>query len=84
MDITPENALSVQHAEWLSHPVTRQMLQILDKQRENTVGIMSKNSGSSESPDTWFRLQAGNVRTLDTVRIWITNTEQFINLLNNK
>lgn len=83
MEITPENAISYQHAEWLNHPVTIQMLQIFKKQREHIVDSMATSSGITGIEAEWFRTQASNIKTLDTVKKWITDTEQFIKQLNN-
>jgi hypothetical protein len=80
MNINPENALSIQHKEWLNHPVTKQMLQILDYQKEHTIDAMA-SSASIDIDASWFKEQAGNIKTINVIKSWITNTEQFIQQL---
>jgi hypothetical protein len=60
------------------------MLQIFEKQRKHIVDVMANSSGLTGIEAEWFRTQASNIKTLDTAKIWITNTEQFIKQLNNK
>ena len=81
MNLSPENALSYQHKEWLSHPVTKQMLQILEKQKTYIMENMASTSADVSTSDVWFRLQAGNIKTINIINLWITNTEQFIQAL---
>jgi hypothetical protein len=78
---TPENALSIQHNEWLKHPVTRQMLQIMDKQRDNIVTWMT--TVNTTEPAETFKVMSYGLKTLYTTRNFITNTEIFIKRLNN-
>ena len=81
MNITPENALSYQHAEWLNHPVTKQMLHILDKQKENIISSGCSSAGVQGIDPVWFQLQFSNVKNINVIKAWITNTDQFIQQL---
>lgn len=84
MNITPENALSYQHAEWLQHPVTKQMLSIMDKQKQHIINSGCSSAGVQGIDPFWFQLQFSNVKTIDVIKNWITNTEQFIQQLNKQ
>lgn len=81
MNITPENALEIQHQEWLNHPTTRQMLHIMEKYKDSLVNALSKTAGNTES-DAYFHRVSMSIKTLDTVKSWITNTEQFVKQTN--
>ena len=48
MQITPENVLSAEHAAWLNHPVTIQMIKNLQKHKEQFIKSSISNSTNFE------------------------------------
>jgi trans-aconitate methyltransferase len=82
--LNPENALSIQHNEWLKHPVTRQMLQILDMHKRMLVSTMTVKTYNMEVDTLYFRLVSANIATINSIETYISNTNQFINQLNKK
>lgn len=84
MDITPENALYVQHKEWLNHPVTHQFMQNLETKRKTFINSMSASANQADVPDDVIRRWAYGLQTLDSIKQQLTDTETFIKLLNNK
>jgi hypothetical protein len=80
MELKPEDVLSMQHKGWLDHPVTKQMMQVLEKQREHYV----KQSKSGAWYDELDYKTVRNVvaqTVMDTTITAVTNTEQFIKQL---
>jgi hypothetical protein len=78
MNITPQNALAVEHQAWLAHPVTVQLIKNLDKQKITIVNAMSSTAGDNEIADFAFRLRAFGIKTIDEITKQIKNTEQFV------
>jgi hypothetical protein len=76
--ITPENVLTVQHQDWLQHPVTKQHLANLEKHKQMFVKSLSNSAGNVSEFEIYFRLQAYGIRTLDAVITQTKNTIQFI------
>ena len=79
MNITPENVLSAQHAEWLNHPVTKQMLTIMEQQTKAHAQNLSRLAFTGTPDD--LRKYAIGINTLSSIKTWVTNTEQFVGLL---
>lgn len=77
---TPEEALLVQHQDWLKHPVTKQMLHLLDVQKETWVKGISMTAATAE--DVQLRKLAVGLNSIDTLKQWITNSNSFVELSN--
>ena len=78
MNITPENVLSAEHASWLKHPVTVQLIKNLEKHRELFVKTLSSNAGNSAEPDVLFRVNAYGIRTTDAILTMVKDTNKFV------
>ena len=78
MIITPENVLSAEHAAWLAHPVTIQMIKNLQKHKQQFVKAMSTTSGDMSIPTEQFRLHAYGITTVDGVESWVKDTTKFV------
>lgn len=81
-ELTPENALSAQHAEWLRHPVTQTLLHNLVTYREKFVGDMIANVSNYAIDNYFFRVQSMGCKTIDGVTKVITDTTTFVQLTN--
>lgn len=77
---TAEDTLSIQHQDWLRHPITRQMLEILEKQKQFNVKAISGQAGNTQE-DAFFHRVAMTIKALDSVKEWTTNTEKFVQQL---
>lgn len=73
----PEDALTYQHQIWLGHPITKQFLEILEKQKQFNVKAISGQAGNTQD-DAFFHRVAMTIKALDSVKGWVTNTETFI------
>lgn len=84
MQITPENVLSVEHAAWLDHPVTQQMLKNLQKHKQQFIESSSKQAGNLTVPVEQFRLNAYGLATLEGAETWIKDTTKFVSISERK
>jgi hypothetical protein len=80
MEITPESALEIQHKAWLQHPCTKQMVEILDKQRTKYINTLAKNAWEDNS-EILAGKSAVAVVTMDVTLSVMTNTNLFIQAL---
>ena len=77
MPATPEDVLSQQHQDWLQHPVTREFIKILAKHKAAQVDAVSAWRPSSPLPN--LQSIAAAISTLDTIKVYLTNTQDFVN-----
>jgi len=80
MELKPEDVLSMQHKGWLDHPVTKQLLQVLEKQKQHY--IERSVTGLAQDDQTVIRSMVA-YRTTQTTITAVTNTEHFLKLLTN-
>ena len=78
MNITPENVLSAEHETWLKHPVTVQMIKLLDKQFANHADSIA--AGAFVTEDSNKVKKAVALNTVKSIRSYITNTNKFVEL----
>ena len=78
MNINPENVLSAEHAAWLQHPVTVQMIKLLDKQFASHADSIAAGAFVTEDSNTVKKAVALN--TVKAIRTYITNTTKFVEL----
>ena len=78
MEISPDNLAQVQHQDWLHHPCTIQMIKLLDEHKASFVDGLAKSSPNFDIPDANFRSMAYAVFTIDTIKLWVTNTNVFV------
>lgn len=84
MDINPGNVLSAEHAAWLGHPVTIQMLKNLEKFSKSFMDMSVKEAGNLTTDDKQFRINAYGMRTTQAIKEWISTTDKFIQLTEKK
>ena len=77
-EITPENVLSQQHADWKNHPVTIQMFKNLSKHRETFVKTLAAGAGNSVEPENMFRVHSYGIRTMDAVISMLKDSNKFV------
>jgi hypothetical protein len=82
MELTPENALSVQHSEWLQHPVTRQMISNLEKQKTSFFQAIVNSAIQIDNGELNLRCHAVAARTVTASLNMIKNTDLFLQQLN--
>lgn len=80
--ITPENALSVQHADWLKHPTTITMIKLLEKQKQQLVAVIINDAYVGTESE--IRYTAVGLKQTDVIKGWITNTDKFVQLANKE
>ena len=78
--LSPENILAAQHAEWLKHPVTQQVLRNLEAYKQMFVNDGVNNSANFSMNDNYFRLQAHGTKTILGVIKCIAVTDNFVKL----
>jgi len=87
MNITPENVVEEQHRQWLQHPTTIQMLKNLDEHKKTFINMSAKLAGDLSVSDSQFRLNAYGISTIDAIKHWVIDTNQFLKIskqLHNK
>jgi len=77
-NINPENVLSAEHASWLGHPVTQQLLKNLDKHKMQFVKQLSAAAGNSLEPENMFRVHSYGIRTTDAIILMVKETTKFV------
>jgi hypothetical protein len=73
--ISPENVLSAQHADWLVHPATIQLLKNLNHRKDELVNFMSSDLSL---PAEEYKVRAARIKEILTVIEHIKTTESFI------
>jgi hypothetical protein len=74
--------LAVQHEEWLQHPVTIALLQIMREHKKHVVSKVSRNAyDESIMP---IRTGAITINNIDFIMDYIGNTQKFIEQQNKK
>lgn len=77
--IGTQDVLSAQHKDWLNHPVTIHMLKVLKRQKEHHMDNTSIKAFIGT--DQELRNFAISLNTLNSVNRWVTNTAEFVTLL---
>lgn len=77
MNINPDNAQDYQHREWLSHPMTQQLLKNLGVFREKFI-INASALVFQEAPDRVIFSNLGSLRNIDAVVKMINDTNVFL------
>lgn len=78
MEISPDNIAQIQHQEWLHHPCTIQMLKLMDEHKKSFVDGLSKSASNFDINDGHFRNMAYGISTIDSIKLWIINTDVFV------
>ena len=65
------------HIDWLHHPTTKQVLEVMSKHRKKFFDQMSNDSAKLEIPDSDFRMKAHAAKTIESIITRITDTEIF-------
>lgn len=76
MNLTPEEVLASDHQSWLSHPVTKQMLKNLDSHK--ALFVQGVSAASTVENDIALRNNAYGLRTIDAVKVWVTDSARFV------
>ena len=82
MNITPENVLSAEHASWLAHPVTVQLMKNLEIYEKHLVNKISQNAFSED--DSIIKRCAISLNTTRNIKAFTFSTEHFIAVSENK
>jgi len=80
--ISTADALTAQHESWLKHPMTAKFLQGLDSQERHFVLKVSGIAYTGTDQD--IRNLAVGLNTIKAIKGWVTNTAQFVEIVNNK
>ena len=73
-----KNIIEVQHAEWLQHPVTCLVKQIVDKQENRLIDLIASASSDESVTDAHIRRLAVQLKTIKTTKKIIHETPTFI------
>lgn len=79
--ITQEDALSAQHRAWLAHPTTQQLLSNIDSMRNSNIKCLVNLHGNTPEDATYALKISHGIRTLEAIKICITDTEKFLEQL---
>lgn len=72
------SALSTQHVEWLKHPVTARMFNLLRSHRDNTSNKISFNANTLSIPDAAIRHLCVSLANTDAIIEALGNTKIFV------
>lgn len=72
------SGLSIQHQEWLTSPITRQFISLIDKLKGQHVDMLSSNVTNTSLSDTAFRQQAISIKNCDALRKIAADTDTFV------
>lgn len=78
--LNPENALAVQHSVWLQHPCTKQMFQVLEKQKEFYAKRITMNAFAKDDDQSIIRSAVALATTQTTITV-LKETDQFLSKL---
>jgi len=70
--------LTLQHTEWLGHPVTSQMISHMRDLREKYTRALAGYSIDSTVPNEMFRMYSYGIKTIDTILALVTTTSEFV------
>ena len=77
-ELTMQQVLSAQHNEWLSHPVTQQMIKSITNLREQYVKTLAGNSSNTSELTEMFRMYSYGIKTADTILTLVKSTNEFV------
>lgn len=65
------------HTEWLQHPVTQEVLKIIDR-HENRITESLTGNAMSEDNNNLIRGLGVQIKTIRAIKLLIFNTEKFV------
>lgn len=77
-----EEAVRLQHQQWLEMPATRTVLSALTKHKDEFIDLLIAHATNQSVTDQQLRLHAVSLKTIDATIQLLTNTELLITKLN--
>jgi hypothetical protein len=73
-----EQVMSVDHAQWLMHPMTKTLLYILNKHEQHLSDTIANASMDPNLSDQYVRQLAVQLKTTKTIKKTINETTTFV------